>query len=70
MNRDQWALVPHAIFFTSISQGWQKGWMILFDDNGNPFTDMELAKQWVRNNMNHKQIGLADFEQMKLNNAV
>ena len=62
--------MPSAIFFTSNSLGWEKGWSILFDDNRMPFTDVELAKQFVRQNMSHLQIGLADFEQMQLNNAM
>jgi len=58
----------NLIYFTTFEMGWETNWGVLsfLDD---PFEDVEDAKKFVRNNLPHKHVGLATFDQMRMNNA-
>jgi hypothetical protein len=60
--------LEESIFFTTSRMGWEKKWDVLMFNN-EPVTNFETAKQLVRENMLGETVGLATFEQMKLNNA-
>ena len=60
--------VEEFVFFTTPRMGWQKKWdVLMFNDE--PVTDFEHAKELVRNHFLGETVGLAEFDQMKLNNA-
>ena len=68
MTSIQWGSVTNAIFFTTTDMGWEKNWdIIMFNEE--PVTDINLAKQLVREYMKGANVGLATYEQMLLNNA-
>jgi hypothetical protein len=56
------------IYYTTSEMGWETEWEIL-SLNGRPVTDMAIAKEIVRAAMKDKNVGLATFEQMKMNNS-
>jgi len=67
-TRDFWANMPEFVFFTTLEMGWQENWdVLMFDDE--PVTEMWQAKELVREHMKGKTVGLAEFDQMKMNNA-
>lgn len=48
--------------------GWEKNWdVLMFNDE--PVTVMWQAKELVREYMKNQDVGLANFEQMRMNNA-
>lgn len=66
---DFWANVESYIFFTVAENGqWCKDWDVLMW-NEEPVTDLNLAITLCRDNFNGLVVGLAEFNQMKVNNA-
>ena len=57
------------IFKTEMSVGWEKEWTVLTDKNGNSFTDMQLAIEFVRSEKMGWGVGLATLSQAKMENA-
>lgn len=64
-------LIENLIFFTTTGMRWEKDWSLLLDEFGNPFENINDAKKFVRDNMRESpfKVGLATFEQMRMNNA-
>ena len=58
--------IENFIFFTTFNGDWN-----VLEFLGNPFTDMETAIKFIRNNsaILPTSIGLSTFSQMKLGNA-
>ena len=60
--------------YITFCENWENQWFILLDENNEPFTDFELAKEYARNLFNppenFRYFGLSDFEQMNRNNAM
>lgn len=63
-----WTNVENFIFFTTARTEWCKKWDVLMFNN-EPVTDFETAKQLVREHMLGEIVGLAEFDQMSINNA-
>lgn len=57
------------IFKTEMEKGWQEEWEVLTDKNGTPFTDMELAIEFVRSEKMGWGVGLSTLNQAKMENA-
>jgi hypothetical protein len=67
-TRDFWTNIEQFVFFTTVRTGWCEKWdVLMFNDE--PVTCFETAKQLVKNLMYGETVGLAEFDQMKLNNA-
>ena len=63
-----WTRMPEFIFFTTPRMGWCKNWdVLMFKDE--PVTSLVLAKQLVREHMKDETVGLAEFDQMRMDNA-
>lgn len=67
-TRDFWTNMQSFIFFTTDRLGWCKNWDVLMINN-EPVTNIETAKQLVREHMQGETVGLAEFDQMSMNNA-
>ena len=61
-------LLNEVIFFTTLTIGFEENWQILTNLEGEVFTDINEAIVFVRER-GLKNIGLAEFDQMQLNNA-
>lgn len=64
--------ITSLVFVTLWGEGWENTWQVLLDDNGNPFTDMDKAKVFVRSHdvLSEWGTGLSTFEQAAVGNAV
>ena len=58
------------IYITFIDFNWQKSWVILCDNEGNPITDIKQAKKQAHINFPNVYWGLADKGQMLMGNAM
>jgi len=64
--------IEQFVFITTIDihKEFQEDWEILTDFDGNPFTSIDEAKEFVRLTIGKfKKVGLANFNQMKMSNA-
>jgi hypothetical protein len=67
-TKEFWTRMQEFVFFTTPEMGWQKNWdVLMFEDE--PVTSMFLAKQLVREHMKGQTVGLAEFDQMSMDNA-
>lgn len=58
------------IYVTFANDRYEKRWFILCDNDGNPITDIEEAKQYLSFNYPSQYWGIANKEQMLMNNAM
>lgn len=67
-TREFWTRMEEFIFFTSPVRGWEEKWDVFMHED-EPVTSLELAKKLVREQWNNQTVGLAEFDQMKVNKA-
>ena len=57
-------------YATFMNEGWQKVWVIICDECGNPVRDVKTAKKTMQLNYPNQYWGIANYQQMLLNNAM
>ena len=63
--------IERFFFITKIGKGWQTEWEILVDFDGHPFISEDEAISFARETIGKfKTIGISNFKQMKMDNAV
>ena len=62
--------IKDCIFITNWGDGWENDWNILIGDNGQPIKDIDEAIAFVRSKKEGKWVGLSDFDQMAMGNAM
>jgi len=64
----KYANIEDCIFYTTDCSMTGQNWQVL-EYLGEPFTYIEDAVSFIRNNPTRSYVGLADFKQMKMDNA-